>query len=145
MKALSDLRIGVPFAFSIAALLGLLLFSLWLPCADWRWSAWSPFGVWGWRAWLVALLAFLALNFVGKARVKGTNPAPRGMQTKFMTGLFIVCAAGVTNFILTSLAREAAQLAWLDPQKHWVAFDSAGAAFTLAIVIAAARFVLTKF
>jgi pimeloyl-ACP methyl ester carboxylesterase len=145
MKFLSNLRIGVLFAFSVAALLGLLLFSLWLPCADWRWSAWSPFGDWGRRAWLVALVGFLALNFVGKRKTGGTNPAPRGMPARVMTALFIVCAAGVTNFILTSLAREAAQFAWLDSQKHWVAFDSAGAAFILAVVIAGARFVLTKF
>jgi pimeloyl-ACP methyl ester carboxylesterase len=145
MKFLSDFRIGVPLAFSFAALIVLLLFSLWLPSENWRWSAIHPFGEWGWQLWIGGLAAFLILNFVVTPSPDGRNPAPRGWRAKTITILFVFCAAGVANFILTSLAREAAQFGWLDDQKHWVVFDAAGAALTLAVMVAAVRFILTRF
>lgn len=140
IEGFSRFRAGVPLVFSIAALFALLAFSLWLPFENWRWGPTdlSIFGGWGSHLWIIALAAFLALHYA-------TKQAPRGKLAILLTVLFAFCTLGIANFILTSFVRESQQFGLLNPVEYSVALRTAGAFVTLTGLIAAMRFVLTRF
>jgi hypothetical protein len=96
-------------------------------------------------AWLAALALFLALNFVSRPLVKGTNRAPRGWTARTMGVLFFVCAAGVAYFVGSLLASSGIGIAAEVPHAHRVALDAAGAAASFVLLLGLVRFVLTKF
>ena len=134
---LGRLRIGVPLAFSAAAMFVLFAFSLWLPFCNWQWGARESLGGWGYPIWFGALALFLVIQYLSK------KPPPKPVA-RGITFLLLVIGVGVASFFFTSLIAEAREFLTLESQMP-TAGRAIGAAFTLAGLLAIIRFVLTRF
>jgi pimeloyl-ACP methyl ester carboxylesterase len=138
LKFFAGFRTGIPLAFSLAALLVLLGFSLWLPFGYWQWGVVDLTGGWGWAVWESALIAFLALQYLSKR-------APAGATGWLSLVLILVIVFGVANLVLTSFFAEAVAFSELDPSRFAVAVRTAGAVLTFVGLVALIRFILTRF
>jgi pimeloyl-ACP methyl ester carboxylesterase len=134
LKFFADLRIGIPLAFSLAALLVLLGFSLWLPSEYRQWHVTDFTDGWGYVLWGCSLIAFLALQYRSK-------PAPtlRNIIGWLSLLLMLTSVSGVANFIFTSFFAD--MMAFSED----VAWRTAGAVITLTGFAALLRFILKRF
>jgi pimeloyl-ACP methyl ester carboxylesterase len=138
LKFFARFRIGIPFIFSIAALLVLLGFSLWLPFELWRWNVSETTGEWAWPIWIATLTVFLALQFLSKK-------APTGITKWISLLLLLSTLIGVTVFVGMSFIKEALEFSLLDPTQFAVAILAAGAVLTVVGLVGLILFILTRF
>ncbi len=135
----SRFRIGIPLAFTIAALLGLFVFSLWLPCEYRHWPTLNLTEGWN-KIWIGALAAFLMLQIFLKQ-----VPKPEKEAGKFSLLLMLISIFGTANLIFTSFFADSSEFSKLDPSRFDIANHTAGAYLTLVGFIMLIRFILTRF
>ncbi len=138
LKFFARFRIGIPFAFSLTALLILFDFTLWLPVENWNWKVSNLTQGWGVYIWANSFVAFLLLQYFSKE-------APTKIKRWLSTLLICIITFGVANLVFTSFFHEVVEFAKLDTHYFAVAFRTTGAVFTLVGLLAFLRFILTRF